>query len=89
MAKAKVKNPTTDHFDGEFHEFSEEQTSSRIIEVGDQTFNVVQENPHNLWRIVPSKGTLPKALDGRYTSVMLATHAITAYVNKKEGVVLA
>jgi hypothetical protein len=89
MAKAKIINPTMDNYDGEFHEFSEEQTSSRTIEVSDQKFNIVQENPWNLWRVVPSKGHVPEDLEGKFTSVMMAEQAIVRYVNKRDKVSLS
>lgn len=82
MSKTKITNPQTDGYDGEFHEFSEDQTSVRHVEVNDMKFNIVQENPFNLWRVVPAKGgPCPETLSGKYTSVMMAEQAITRYVN--------
>ena len=88
IAKAKVHNPKTDGiaetYDGTFREFSEEQIGLRVIEVDDRKFNVVQENPFQLWRVVPEKGRVPTVLNGLYTSVELATNDIERYVNSNK-----
>ena len=78
-----TKNPKSDGYENLFEEHSDEQTSSRIVEVDNRKFTLVQENPFNLWRIIPSSGKVPKDLENMYTSVHLAEQAIKIYLSSQ------
>jgi hypothetical protein len=93
--KLKISNPKTDGYQEvnqtvEFREFSPEQVGLRVIELDGEKikYNVIQEDPFNLWRITPSRGPVPDELSGRYTSVDMATQAIQLYISKRDRIKL-
>lgn len=85
--KKTIKNPKTDNYDGEFHEFDEDEVMGvREVTVNDSRFVVKQKNPFALWEIGTMSGPLPKDLEGLYTSISIAEAAIERYINKRDGV---
>lgn len=92
--KFKTHNPKSDYTEAdqkpEFKDFSPDQIGLRVIELDGEKvkYNIIQENPWQLWRIQPSRGPVPDDLVGTFTSEEIAKQAIMQYINKRNGVKL-
>ena len=75
----KVVNPTsTDNT----LEIEDGDQGTRLITIGDTKLTLKRKDPYGFWTIAATKGRLPDALKGNYTSVNFATIAIQAHYRK-------
>lgn len=76
----KVTNSKTDGVTLN-HQPSDDEIGMQEV-TGKKTWKVIRKDPFGFCYIVPSKGPLPKDLDGAYTSSDMAHRAIAAYEAK-------
>lgn len=60
---------------------SYEDISTLKIETKNVTYTIAAKPPHSFYYISSSKGPLPKALKGSYTSITLAEQEVKKYIN--------
>lgn len=62
-----------------------EEESTRKLTIGKRDYTILKKDPFDLWYI-STKGPLPKALKGAFTSLKLAQDALTLHYNSADKV---
>jgi hypothetical protein len=56
----------------------------RTYERNGRSFILRQKNPYGLWTVHPTKGPIPQALNGTFTTYDYAIKKLEGYLNKQE-----
>lgn len=63
---------------------SYEEDAKVRIETKTVTYTIEAKPPHNFYLITTSKGMLPKALKGSYTTIPAASKAVESYLKQND-----
>lgn len=63
---------------------SYDDLSTLKIETKNVTYTIGAKPPHNFYYISSSKGPVPKALKGSFTSITLAEQEVKRYINSTD-----